>query len=346
MRFHNSMINLLAIGTVLMLMPASASAQQTVRIAQGVSTLSFLPVWAARALNTFAAQGLTANAVVVPGGDAAALAALDAGDIDLAAVGSETVLRAAAKGQPFQIVYSLMSKVTIQLVVSPALLERTGVKAGDPLEKRLGALKGATVGVAAVGGTQDAAARWLAAKGGLNPKADIKVAQIGNPVALQAALENKQIDAFVLSPPEGFLAEKSGSGIILASLGDDFPILNHQPYLVLAAKKPIDDQKAMLFVKTARALQAASDELVKQPDQTAQAIHRQFFPKATPESMIAAVKAMNSGVADGGHLDVEGFSNTLTFAREIGTNFGKDFDAKAAENDLWTNRFVDGARAK
>jgi len=346
MRFHNSMINLLAIGTVLMLMPAPASAQQTVRIAQGVSTLSFLPVWAARALNTFAAQGLTANAVVVPGGDAAALAALDAGDIDLAAVGSETVLRAAAKGQPFQIVYSLMSKVTIQLVVSPALLERTGVKAGDPLEKRLGALKGATVGVAAVGGTQDAAARWLAAKGGLNPKADIKVAQIGNPVALQAALENKQIDAFVLSPPEGFLAEKSGSGIILASLGDDFPILNHQPYLVLVAKKPIDDQKAMLFVKTARALQAASDELVKQPDQTAQAIHRQFFPKATPESMIAAVKAMNSGVADGGHLDVEGFSNTLTFAREIGTNFGKDFDAKAAENDLWTNRFVDGARAK
>jgi ABC-type nitrate/sulfonate/bicarbonate transport system substrate-binding protein len=346
MRAHNSLISLLAIATALLLAPAPASAQQTIRIAQGVSTLSFLPVWAARALNSFAAQGLTANAVVVPGGDAAALAALDAGDIDLAAVGSETVLRAAAKGQPFEIVYSLMSKVTLQIVVSPALLERAGVKAGDPLEKRLGALKGATVGVSAVGGTQDAAARWLAAKGGLNPKTDIKVAQIGNPVALQAALENKQIDAFVLSPPEGFLAEKSGSGVVLASLGDDFPVLNHQPFLVLAAKKPIDDEKAMLFVKTARALQAASDELVKQPDQTAQAIQKQFFAKATPESMIAAVKAMNSGVADGGKLDAEGFSNMLIFAKEIGTNFGKEFDAKTAENDLWTNRFVDGAKAK
>jgi NitT/TauT family transport system substrate-binding protein len=346
MRAHNSLISLLAIATALLLAPAPASAQQTIRIAQGVSALSFLPVWAARALNSFAGQGLTANAVVVPGGDAAALAALDAGDIDLAAVGSETVLRAAAKGQPFEIVYSLMSKVTLQIVVSPALLERAGVKAGDPLEKRLGTLKGATIGVSAVGGTQDAAARWLAAKGGLNPKTDIKVAQIGNPVALQAALENKQIDAFVLSPPEGFLAEKSGSGVVLASLGDDFPVLNHQPYLVLAAKKPIDDQKAMLFVKTARALQASSEELVKQPDQTAQAIQKQFFPKATPESMIAAVKAMSSGVADGGKLDAEGFSNMLTFAKEIGTNFGKEFDAKAAENDLWTNRFVDGAKAK
>jgi ABC-type nitrate/sulfonate/bicarbonate transport system substrate-binding protein len=346
MRSHNSIFRLLAIGAALLLMPASASAQQTIRIAQGVSTLSFLPLWAARALNTFSAQGLTANAVVVPGGDAATLAALDAGDIDLAAVGSETVLRAAAKGQPFEIVYSLMSKVTLQLVVSPALLDRTGAKASDSLEKRLGALKGATVGVAAVGGTQDAAARWLAAKGGLNPKADVKVAQIGNPVALQAALDNKQIDAFVLSPPEGFLAEKSGSGIILASLGDDFPVLDHQPFLVLAAKKPIDDQKAMLFVKTVRALQAASDELIKQPDQTAQAIQKQFFSKATPESVAAAVKAMNSGVADGGKLDAEGFSNMLTFAKEMGTNFGKEFDAKAAENDLWTNRFVEGAKTK
>ena len=49
---------------------------------------------------------------------------------------------------------------------------------------------------------------------------------------------------------------------------------------------------------------------------------------------------------DGGKLDAAGFQNTLTFAKEVGTDFGKEFDAKAAENDLWTNRFVDGAKAK
>ena len=346
MRLLPRLIQTLAMGTALVLAPTLASAQQTVKIAQGVATLSFLPLWAARALNTFTPQGLSASAVVIPGGDAAALAALDAGDIDLAAVGSETVLRADAKGQPFEIIYSLMSKVTIQLVVSPALLERTGIKASDPLEKRLGVLKGAIVGVAAVGGTQDSAARWLAAKGGLNPKTDIKIAQIGNPVALQAALENKQIDAFVLSPPEGFLAEKSGAGTVIASLGDDFPVLNHQPYLVLVAKKPIDDNKAAAYVQTARALQAASDALVKQPEQTAQAIQKQFFAKASPESIVAAVKAMNSGVADGGKLDADGFANILKFAKEIGIDFGKEFDVKAAENDIWTNSFVDSAKAK
>jgi ABC-type nitrate/sulfonate/bicarbonate transport system substrate-binding protein len=180
------------LAAALSLTPSLGSAQQTVRVGQGVPTLSFLPVWASRALNTFAPQGLTISAALMPGGDASALAALDAGDVDLAAVGSETALRAAAKGQPFEIFYSLMSKVTLQLVASTSFLESKGVKPGDPLDKRLAALKGAVIGVSGIGGAQEAAARWVAAKGGLDPRADIKVAQVGNPAALQAALENKR----------------------------------------------------------------------------------------------------------------------------------------------------------
>jgi len=323
-----------------------AMAQQTVRIGQGVSTLSFLPLWSARALNSFAAEGLTANAVVIPGGDATALAALDAGDIDLAAVGSETVMRAFAKGQPFEMVYSLMSKVSLDLVAAPALLDRAGVKPGDPLAKRLAALKGAVVGVAAIGGAQEAAARWLAAKGGLDPKNDIKVAQVGNPVAIQAALENKRIDAFVLSPPEGYIAEKANTGKILVTLGNDFPALAHQPYLVLAVKAPIDETKAALIVKTARAMQAASAALLQKPDETALAIQKQFFPKADPDAIVTAVKSLSSGISDGGKIDAEGIQNALATAKDTGIDFGKELDAKASEDKLWTNRFVTDAKAK
>jgi hypothetical protein len=55
---------------------------------------------------------------------------------------------------------------------------------------------------------------------------------------------------------------------------------------------------------------------------------------------------MSSGVAEGGKIDVESMQNALTFAKEVGTSFGKEFDAEASENDLWTNRFVDAAKAK
>ncbi len=336
----------LTLAAALSVLPTLASAQATVRIAQGVASLSFLPVWGARALNTFATEGLTATVLMSPGGDPAALAALDAGDADLAAVGTETALRAVAKGQPFEIVYNLMSKVTAEVVVAPSFLEKAGVKPGDPLQKRIAALKDATIGVAAVGGTQETAARWLAAKGGLDPKTDIKIAQVGGPPALQAALENKRIDAFVLSPPEGYLATKSGAGTILISLGDEFPLLANQPYLVLVAKKPIDDKVSEVIVKTVRAMQAASIAMVADPESTAQAIQKQFFAKADPAAIVAAVKAMNGGIASGGRLDVQSIQNQLVFSKEVGTNFGRDFDAAASQNDLWTNSFVERAAKK
>jgi NitT/TauT family transport system substrate-binding protein len=346
MRSIHRLTRAAALSATLSLLPTLAPAQQSVRISQGFASLSFLPVWAARAMNSFSAEGLTATAIVSPGGDPAALAALDAGDVDLAAVGTESALRAVAKGQPFQIVYSLMSKVTLEVVVAPSFLEKSGVKPGDPLQTRIAALKGATIGVGAVGGTQETAARWLAAKGGLDPKGDIKIAQVGSPPALQAALENKRIDAFVLSPPEGYLATKSGAGTVLISLGDEFPLLANQPYLVLVAKKPIDDKASELIVKTVRAMQAASAALVANPEPGALVIQKQFFAKADPAAIVAAIKALDSGVANGGRLDVQAFQNQLVFSRQVGINFGKDFDAAASQNDLWTNSFVERAGKK
>ena len=67
------------IGAALALLPNLVRAQQAVRIGFGAATLSFLPIWSARALDTFKPQGLSANVVVLPGGDPSALAALDAG---------------------------------------------------------------------------------------------------------------------------------------------------------------------------------------------------------------------------------------------------------------------------
>ena len=78
-------------------------------------------------------------------------------------------------------------------------------------------------------------------------------------------------------------------------------------------------------------MQLASAALVDKPEHRA-AIQKQFFAKAEPEAA-AAVKAMNSGVAGAGKLDVQGMQNQLTFAKEVGTNFGKEFDARASEND-------------
>jgi NitT/TauT family transport system substrate-binding protein len=93
-----------ALAAALSLLPTLASAEQSVRIAQGFASLSFLALWGDRALNSFAAEGLEGTVIVSPGGDPAELGALDAGDVDIDAVVTDSALGDVVKGQAFEIV--------------------------------------------------------------------------------------------------------------------------------------------------------------------------------------------------------------------------------------------------
>ena len=318
-----------------------AVAQGTVRIGQAVPTLSFLSLYAARALDGFKEQGLKLEFVAIRGGDPAALAALDSGDIDLAAVGSDTALAAIAKGQPFEFIYSLMSQVSLQLVVSNEFLKRTGVDPADPLARRLRALKGATIGVSAVGGAQDRIARWLVAKGGLNPQGDIKIALIGPPLAIHAALEQGQIDGFVLSPPEGTLTEEAGAGKVLIRLAAEFADLRSLPYLVLVAKRPLDAGHRALAIRTVRALEAASGATLADPERVAAKIQGEFYPKLKPAVVVSAVNAMKDGIAGQGKMSVEEMDRLLKLASATGEP--AKLDANPGPQGFWTNGLIESA---
>ncbi len=319
--------------------PARAVVADRVRIGQATTSLSFLPLWAGRATGAFAAQSLSLEWAAIPGGDPTALAALDAGDIDLAAVGSDTALTAIAKGQPFLMVYDLMSKVSLELVVSPALMTRTGVTPDDALPKRLAAMKGAVIGVSAVGGAQDRMARWLARQGGLGPD-DIQVALVGGPPAIQAALENKRIDAFILSPPEGAIAEAAGSGRILIRAGDAFPALRTTPFLVLVARREAAAKSPDLIRRSAQALQAASGAVARDPTGTADAIQRQFFPKLPAAIIEQAVRSLSDGVTGRGAFDESGIQALIHFSAELGDASVAKLNPGGGDNAFWTNRFA------
>jgi ABC-type nitrate/sulfonate/bicarbonate transport system substrate-binding protein len=322
--------------TILLLLVAPlAHAADLVRLGQATTSLGFLPVWAARALDTFAAEGLALQWVAIPGGDPATLAALDGGDIDVAAVGSDTALAAIAKGQPFEVVASLMDRVSLDLVVSEAFLKRAAVAPSDPLERRIAALKGAVIGVSAVGGAQDRAVRWLAGKGGVDPKS-LQVAMVGGPPALQAALANGRIDAFILSPPEAQIARAAGAGRVLVSLSLDFPELQGVPFLVLVARTPIATPATL--IRGLRALAAGSAAVTSRPEATADAIEQKFFPKIPIPIMREAVMALQGGVTRRGLLDQASADAMLRFARDSGIDV-----AGVDPAQFWTPGYIDVA---
>lgn len=323
-------------------LPLRAKAADLVRIGQATPALSFLPLYAARALDSFKKGGMELKWVAISGGDPSTLAALDAGDIDFAAVGADTALNAVDKGQPFELVYTLMSRVTLELVVSDVFMKKAGVSPASPLKKRIAALRNATVGVSAVGGAQDRMLRWLATQGGLDPQKDLKVAQVGPPPALQAALENHRIDAFILSPPQGYVAAHRKYGQVLISLGKEMTQLQNVPYLVLVAKKPMSDATKKLATGTARALQAASAEIVANPAAAADKIHAHFFKKASPDALRDALTTMQAGVAQKGEITADGIKRLIALAEQSGMHTPKD----TAEGGFWTNAYVAAAAKK
>lgn len=323
-------------------LPLRAQAADQVRIGQATPTLSFLPLYAARALDSFKKTGSSLRWAAISGGDPSALAALDAGDIDFAAVGADTALNAVAKGQPFQLVYSLMSRVTLELVVSDAFLKRTGVNASTPLHRRIAALRNGTFGVSAIGGAQDRMLRWLAKQGGLDPRKDLKVAQVGPPPALQAALENHRIDGFILSPPQGYVAHHRKYGTVLVNLGSEIPTLQKVPYLVLVAKTPLSAKTKRLAMEAARALQAASAATISDPKSVAKKIQADYFKKASQGAIDDAVDTMKAGVADKGELTPDGIKRLVTLSEQSGISAPKS----TAEGTFWTNAYAAAAAKK
>jgi ABC-type nitrate/sulfonate/bicarbonate transport system substrate-binding protein len=316
---------------------AALAAAETVRLGQATISLSFVSIFAARALDSFAAQDLALQWAQIPGGDPAALAAIDSGDLDLAAVGSDAPVAAIAKGEPFKIVYSLMSKFPYELTVSTAFLAKSGISKDAPLKDRIAALKTAVVGVSAVGGAQDRAARWLAFKGGLDGKA-VKVAQAGAPPALGAALEHGRIDAFMLSPPESVIAEEAGYGTVLVSPAREIPGIAGIPGLVLvAAAAPTAEAKARI-VKTLRALNAASAALAKDTATVSDAIQAKFFPKVPSAIIRASIAKLVDGVVNDGQLDEHAAALLRQFAVDTG-------GTAPAGDGFWTNDYAAAARS-
>jgi ABC-type nitrate/sulfonate/bicarbonate transport system substrate-binding protein len=309
---------------------------EKVRLGQATSALSFIKIFAARALDSFPREGVALEWVAITGGDPPALAAVDSGDLDLAAVGSDTALAAIAKGQPFKIVYSLMSKLTLEFTVSNAFLAKSGLAKDAPLKDRIAALQTAVVGVSGVGGAQDRAVRWLAAKGGLDPKA-VKVALVGPPPAIGAALENGRIDAFMLSPPESVLAEANGYGTILVKPAREISGVKGLPSLVLAAAAAPSAETRQRIVKTLRALDSAAKAVVADPDSTADIIQAKFFAKVPNPIIRTSVRQYVDGLGNDGQLDAKAAALLRQFTTESG-------GAVPGDDSFWTNDYAAAAR--
>ena len=102
--------------TLFLLPSLSWSAQPTVRIAQAVDALAFLPIYVSRANGYFNDEGVNLELIIVQGGGPD-LQALIAGSVDFDATSTGSLLRAFGGGIELLGIHNVVGKCIIDLII-------------------------------------------------------------------------------------------------------------------------------------------------------------------------------------------------------------------------------------
>ena len=176
------------------------SASDKVRIAVATSSLAFLVPFVAKDRGLYLKHG--SEVEIIQMRPNVAMAALISGDIDyVELIGS--IIRGATKGLPVRAI-------------------STGIKApffsfvAQHKYKVMKDLKGATIGMTSIGGTNHVSTRLTLRKFGLDPEKDVKLLAIGDEKLMYEAFKIGRVDSVVVAPPFSVQLKREG-----------FPLLAH-----------------------------------------------------------------------------------------------------------------------
>jgi NitT/TauT family transport system substrate-binding protein len=191
--------------TSLFVHPISAPAQEKpatekVRIAIASNSLAFLVPFVAKDRGFYAKYGIEAELIQVRPN--VAMAALLSGDIDyVELIGS--IIRSAAKGAPVR-------------AISTSIRAPFFSFAAHNKFRNIKDLKGATIGVTAIGGTNYISTRLTLRHYGIDPDKDVKILAIGDEKLMYEAFKIGRVDSVVVAPPFSVILKREG-----------FPLLAH-----------------------------------------------------------------------------------------------------------------------
>ena len=175
----------------------AAHAQERTSIAVGYSAIAVSQVvpWIMREARLFEKYGLNADLIYL--GGARVGPAMVSGDLHIAQVGGDNVVRSSINGYGMIYIGGTNNRFNFSLMVPPDI-------------NRIEDLKGMNFGVTQVNSSVGFCARLVLKRFGLNPDKDVKIFQTGgNPESL-AALQAGVIQATLLSPPLNLKAQSLG----------------------------------------------------------------------------------------------------------------------------------------
>ncbi|HEU4798794.1 MAG TPA: ABC transporter substrate-binding protein [bacterium] len=331
----------LAILTVILavtLSTAVATAQAPrVRLREAhTGTLFMAPVYIAEAAGYMTEEGIDLELIEVDSG-ALGIAALVSGQVQLFDADPFQVVALRRQGRQLLFIYNLTKRVTLDMVMHPEVARERNISRATPIVQRFAALRGLRLGITSPGAATDVYMRYYLRRAGFAPDRDAQIIAVGSGGGLLAALRTRQIDAFHLSAPTPYLAERDGFGtVVIKSSAGDVPELDNFMYTGIAVYNVFANQNADVLRRWVRAVNRAN-QLMRR-DQAAAVEHlRKHFPRTDPAVLTLALREIIPALSEDGRISEAMLEKYLQFQLEGGLITLKP---SAKEGVLWTNRFI------
>ncbi len=324
---------LLVAGTV----PAGAA--EKITLLQGFHSMSFTPLYVAKAKKLFEAEGLDVDVQIVSGSSIAFRGAV-AGQGQFAAMGATELITAAEKGLDRMVAIAAINRaVTVSFAMRKDVAEAKGLKPGAPIKDRVAALKGLRIATGSPGGAIHTVVTYMLKQGGIDPKNEVTLLSMSGTAPMLAALRAKQIDAIAISPPAPETAAAEGLGVLVIALArGDMPEMGTIAYDALVTSKEYAEKNPDVVRKVVRAIGQASNFVTDHPAETREIMLR-AFDKTPPDVMAAVVDNLKGAFARDARFSEEMWKNAINFNVEAG-KIGKRLETR--EGVLWTNQYNAG----
>jgi len=186
---------------------AHAQSLPKIRVAYTSIGIQFDPVYIMKELDLPRKYGVDAEILFVPVSSRAIQAAL-AGEIQFITSGGVANINANVNGADFVGLTATLNTFVFKILARPEL-------------KKPEQLKGKKVGISRLGGASDFSIRYALTHWGLVPDKDVAIIQVGGEPEEVMALQNKAVDAVILSEPFATVATRAGASVLadLSQLG-------------------------------------------------------------------------------------------------------------------------------
>ena len=177
--------------------PFSAAAQlRKINIAYTATSPYQAVLIIAKETGLFKKHGLDPQLILTPGGSLG-FQAMMGGDVAMVLSDGSSAVASNLAGADVVIIASFLNTFPYSLISIPEV-------------KKVEQLVGGKVAISRFGSATDLSVRMSLAKVGLNPDKDVTILQIGTQTTRYAALQSKQVQATIITPPFTLTARKQG----------------------------------------------------------------------------------------------------------------------------------------